>query len=134
MSRRPDPWADGFVVAPHHDGARAGVNMEIPNTGFPNFFASKPLIFPNRAKKIFAEIWSAKISVSREPSISLRQRTNAAVVIAGVPPVAAASSAQGAPSPVASERRKAICRNSAQQLRARLMGQTGGDEGLDPSA
>jgi hypothetical protein len=36
------------------------LNMEIPKTGFPNFFACKPLIFPNRAKKIFAEIWSVK--------------------------------------------------------------------------
>jgi hypothetical protein len=45
----------------------ADVDMEIPKTGFPNFFACKALIFPNRAKKIFAKIWSAKSLADRNP-------------------------------------------------------------------
>jgi hypothetical protein len=84
-------WAGrycGIASSPRRLAMTEFGRLEYGNSknAIPNYFARKPLIFPDRAKKIFAEIWSAKFRADCKPWIFLRRRrgTRAAVGIAGV--------------------------------------------------
>jgi hypothetical protein len=58
---RASGWRHGwmFVAAARRQEGVRPVEYGNSKNAIPNFSPANPLIFPNRAKKIFAEIWSA---------------------------------------------------------------------------